>query len=94
MRINSLKQSLICSIYYVKDTLNVKWMLDYIKHEFIYWHSWMIFVLMVSVTTLQQLEKFSKNSLKKSGLHRKQSVIELDVFVKTINLRRFHLESL
>lgn len=77
---NSSKQSLNSSCFWIKEILNVKWILDYLKYEYIYWLNWAPLILMVIWTTFYQFGKFFKKSQKKSGLHKNHGVIGLDVF--------------
>lgn len=80
MIINSSKQSLNYLFFRIEEIFNVKWILDYLKYEYIYWLNWAPLILTVIWTTFYQFRKFFKNSQKKSGLHKRQGVIGLDVF--------------
>ena len=85
MRINSPRQSLISSFIWAKEILNVKWILDYIKYEFIYWR-WITFIPTPALEKYWQLKKFFNNTQKKSGLYKNHSVIGLDVFMTILKL--------
>jgi hypothetical protein len=94
MIINSSKQSLICLFNWTKEILNVKWMLDYIKREFIYWQSWIAFISIPALNQFRPLDQFFKNNQKKSGLHKSQGVIGLDALTTKLNLNSLRPESL
>ncbi|BAZ17266.1 hypothetical protein NIES4071_91440 [Calothrix sp. NIES-4071] len=95
MIINLSKQLLINLFFLIKEIINVKWILDYIKYEFIYWRSWLAFALTPILKALGQLNNvFFKNNQKKSGLHRSHNVIELEAFTQIEGICFFGLESL
>ncbi len=95
MIINSSKQLLINLIFVAKEIFNVKWILDYLRYEFIYWRSWMPLTLTAVLTVLGQLNNiFFKNNQKKSGLHKTHSVIERQGVREETEYLFFRLESL
>lgn len=94
MIVKKSNQFLIDLFFLGKEIFNVKWVLDYIKYESIYWRSWAPLILTVISTTFKQSNKFFKNTQKISGYHRSQGVIGLDVFMKKLNSSLYRLESL